>query len=62
MLENYPHVHSWFYSEAIHEQEIREYFKNLEIISFDEIRCSGSSTECDNNNWHIYSVLAKKLA
>ncbi|MCL1037340.1 class I SAM-dependent methyltransferase [Shewanella submarina] len=43
------------------ETEIRQWFEQFDIVSFKENRASGEAPDGKPHQWHIYSVVAKKL-
>jgi SAM-dependent methyltransferase len=51
----------WSSSLVLHEDEVRSLFKSYEICHFTEHKLSGATFESELHNWHIFSVVARKI-
>jgi len=51
----------WPNSLVFHENKVKSLFKNYEMLSFTEHKLSGKTTQGVPHDWHIFSVVAKKI-
>jgi len=58
---NYLNKSLWPDILVFHEQEVKSIFENYEICSFTEHKLSGKTNLDELHDWHIFSVVARKI-
>lgn len=59
--DDYDKENIWPDVLAFNETQVRKHLSNYEIIRFTEHRTSGTTSQGNKHEWHIFSVVARKI-